>query len=146
SLNLVQGRREFDTGLFCAESILTTVAEYYGIQSQLIPVIATGLCSGMGRTCGTCGALTGGILAVNLIYGRKSEYESVEKNYEAVQELVHGFTELFGTTNCAELLGCDIGTEAGQLTFTHKKLHRRCREYTGIAAELSIKAIENIKE
>ncbi|MEN8250724.1 MAG: GNAT family N-acetyltransferase [Bacteroidota bacterium] len=34
SLNLVQGRREFDTGLFCAESILTTVAEYYGEPEQ----------------------------------------------------------------------------------------------------------------
>jgi len=145
TLNLVQGIKEFDAGLLCAESVLSTVAEYYEVQSDLIPGIATGLCSGMGRTCGTCGAITGGILAVNLVYGRKSITGSVERNYKVVQELVNGFIELYGTTNCAELLGCDLGTDSGQSKFTDEELHRRCREYTGIAADLSIKAIENKK-
>ena len=32
----------FDSGYYCAESVLLTVAEAYGIQSDLIPKIATG--------------------------------------------------------------------------------------------------------
>lgn len=142
SLNLAEGRSEFDIGLYCAESVLAVVAKRYKIESDLIPGIATGLCSGMARTCGTCGALTGGILALNLMLGRKSADDTVERNYTAVQELVNSYTELYGSTNCAELLGCDLGSHEGQSKFTDEKLHRRCREFTGMAADLAIKIIE----
>ncbi len=146
SFSKVQGRSKFDSGLYCAESVLTVVANHYNVQSDFIPGIATGLCSGMGRTCGTCGALTGGILAVNLIHGRKTADDSVDRSYAAVQGLIKQFTELYGTTNCAELLNCDLGTASGQQKFTSQKLHRRCREYTGMAADLSINEIEKIKK
>jgi len=139
----VPGMKVYESGLFCAESVLSAVAAHYEIESDLIPGIATGLCSGMGRTCGTCGALSGGILAVNLIYGRKSADDSVERDYGAVQELVRGFNELFGSTHCAELLGCDLGSEAGQAEFKGQKLSRRCREYTSLATDLAIVAIDN---
>ncbi len=146
SLNTSQARKEFDLGLYCAESVLAVIAKRYEIQSDIIPSIATGLCSGMGRTCGTCGAVTGGVLAVSLLNGRKSVDDSVERNYRAVQELLSSFTELYGTTNCADLLGCDLGSNLGQTKFTDQKLHRRCREFTSIAADLAIKAIENTKK
>ncbi len=145
SLSGVQGRSKFDSGWYCAESVLSVVAEHYSMQSDMIPGIATGLCSGMGRTCGTCGALTGGILAINLVYGRKKASDSVDQNYAAVQRLIKQFSGLYGTTNCAELLGCDLGSELGQEQFSSKKLHRRCREYTGMAADLSIQEIEKHK-
>lgn len=145
SFSKVQGRNEFDSGLYCAESVLTVVADHYNLQSNLIPGIATGLCSGMGRTCGTCGALTGGILAVNLVHGRKTANDTVDKNYAAVQGLIEQFSELHGTTNCAELLDCDLGTTKGQQKFSSQKLHRKCREYTGMAADLAIKEIEKQK-
>ncbi len=146
SLSLTEGKSEFDAGLYCAESVLTVVAKRYNIESDLIPGIATGLCSGMGRTCGTCGALTGGILALNLLLGRKSADDSVERNYESVQKLVDSYTKLYGSTNCAELLGCDLGSKEGQSTFANETLHRRCREFTGMAADLVIKIIENEKK
>ena len=146
SLNTWHAGKEFDSGLYCAESVLTVVAKRYKVQSDIIPRIATGLCSGMGRTCGTCGAVTGGVMAVSLLYGRKSVDDSAERNYCAVQELINSFTELYGTTNCSELLGCDLGTDSGQLKFTDQKLRRRCREFTGIAADLAINIIENTKK
>lgn len=146
SLGTVQGEKVFDSGLYCAESVLAIVAEKYEIESDLIPGIATGLCSGMGRTCGTCGAVTGGVLALNLIHGRKSADDSVENNYEAVQELVSRFTELYGTSNCADLLGCDLNSDSGQSKFADQKLHLRCREFTGMAADIAIKVIENKKK
>jgi C_GCAxxG_C_C family probable redox protein len=138
----VPGVRVYESGLFCAESVLSAVAKHHAIESDLIPGIATGLCSGMGRTGGTCGALSGGILAINLLHGRKSASDSVDRDYAAVQELVNGFSELFGTTNCTELLGCDLGSEAGQATFKEQQLRRRCREFTSMATDLAITAIE----
>ncbi len=145
SFNSTQAREKFDSGLFCAESALSEVAHYYGIESDLIPAIATGLCSGMARTGGVCGALSGSILAINLIHGRKSANDSVAKNYTAVQELVTDFAQTFGSTNCTKLLECDLGTQSGQTRFNEKKLERRCREYTAMSADLAIKAIENAK-
>ncbi len=126
---------EFDKGFYCAESVLKVIARQQGISSELIPMIATGLCSGMARTCGMCGALSGGILALNIVYGRKSINESVENNYMVIQELVKKFQEEFGSANCQELLSCNIGTPEGQEIFDSKKLILHCREYTGRVAE-----------
>ncbi len=131
-------QRLFDTGYYCAESVLLGIAQERGIDSPLIPGIATGLCSGMARTSGMCGALSGGILALNLVHGRSQAGQSVERNYVAVQELISEFTTRCGATGCSQLLGCDLGTEAGQQTFREQGLAARCREYVGIAAGLAM--------
>ncbi len=134
--------QKFEEGLFCAESVLEAVAEKLDIQSPLIPKIATGFCSGLARTSGMCGALTGGILGLNIAFGRNNPNETVEENYAAVQLLLKQFHEKYGAINCADLLGCDIGTEKGQNHFREKKLGSRCKEFTGISAELTISIIE----
>lgn len=129
-------QRLFDTGYYCAESVLLGIARARGIESPLIPGIATGLCSGMARTSGMCGALSGGILALNLVHGRQRPEQSVEQNYAAVQALIADFSTRCGASGCSQLLGCDLGTEAGQQTFRAQGLISRCRKYVGIAAEL----------
>ncbi len=101
------------TGLYCAETVLSVIARDHNIRSPLIPRIATGLCSGMARTRGTCGALTGGILAINIVHGRSTPDESVEPNYALVEKLIKRFAAEFETTNCAQLLDCDLATEEG---------------------------------
>jgi hypothetical protein len=55
----------FQQGFCCAESVLLSVAESRGIHSELIPKIATGLCGGIGRSGGLCGAVSGGVLGLN---------------------------------------------------------------------------------
>lgn len=127
-------------GLYCAEGVLKTIAEQAGIESELIPAIATGLCSGLARTCGPCGALTGGVLALNLIYGRDNGGESVEQNYTRVQELVKRFEHACGSTQCRELLGCDLGTDEGQQMYRENRLEQRC---TGFA-NTSIRLVRDI--
>ena len=142
SKDLEIAEQKFVDGMYCAESVVSTVAEKLSIESPLIPGIATGFCSGMARTCGTCGALTGGILGLNLVLGRNVTSESVESNYAAVQSLVEQFQENFGSTNCEELLGCNLGTEEGQQVFNAKNLGKRCQKFTGKAAEIVINIIE----
>jgi C_GCAxxG_C_C family probable redox protein len=132
-----KGKAAFASGLYCAESVVMVIAEEEGIHSELLPGIATGFCSGLARTCNMCGAVTGGILALNLVFGRHSIEDSVEANYTAVQTLLQNFEEAFGSLNCQELLGCDLGNQAGQQTFRENHLHLRCREYTGKATEFA---------
>jgi len=135
----------FLSGLYCAESALLAVAEARGTRSELIPNIATGFCSGMARTCGTCGALTGAILGIGLALGRSEAGESVEPSYKAVRRLIAEFEEEFGARDCHLLLGCDLGTPEGQAVFREKGLRDRCAEFTGKAAEIAVRVIAEIE-
>ncbi len=140
-----KGKEAFDSGLYCAESVLKVITDEEGVSSPLLPGIATGFCSGMSRTCNMCGALTGGILALNVVFGRNSSDDSVEENYKAVQKLVSDFENEFGSTNCQELLGCNLGNDIGQKKFNENELYLKCGEYTGKATELVRAIINNEK-
>jgi len=118
------------------------VAESKNIQSELIPKIATGFCSGVSRTCGTCGAVNGAIMAINIFYGRDIPDELVDKSYIMVRKLISMFESKFGSTNCKQLIGCDLGTEEGQNTFKSNNLIERCKGYTEEATRMAMSIIE----
>ena len=127
----------FEQGLFCAESVLQAVAESRGIKSDLIPRIATGLCSGLSRTGGICGAVSGGVLAINLACGRNEASQSVENNYQLVRTFIGAFEAKFGSTNCERLIGCRLDTTEGQQYFKANKLGGKCRMFTQEAARMA---------
>ena len=134
--------RRFKDGLYCAESVVLTLARRQGIDSPHLPAIATGFCSGLGQTAGPCGALTGAVMGIGLTLGRETGKDSAGQTYQAVQTLVQRFTAEFGATGCADLLGCHLGTPEGQQTFTGGRLYRRCMIYTGRAAEIAAEVID----
>ena len=121
---------------------LLALARRQGLSAAPLPAIATGFCSGMSQTAGPCGALTGAVMALGLVFGRHSGTDPAAPTYQAVKTLVQRFSEEFGATGCADLLGCHLGTPEGQKTFTEQKLHRRCLDYTGRAAELAAAIID----
>ena len=131
----------WDSGFYCAESVLLAIAEAHGIESDTIPRIATGFCGGLSDSCGLCGAVSGAIMGIGLARGRSSPDESVEGAYATVRRLLSQFEQKFGSTSCAELTGCDLGTPEGQEEFRRKDQGRICREYvveaTRIALELT---------
>ena len=106
--------------LLCAEAVLQAVAEALGVHSPLIPRLATGFCSGLSRTCGPCGALSGGVMAIGLALGRGSGREPLDRAYAPVQEYLEFFSETLGSANCHDLTGCDFGTAAGQSAFRER--------------------------
>jgi C_GCAxxG_C_C family probable redox protein len=103
--------------LLCAEAVLQAVSEALGCASPLIPRLATGFCSGLSRTCGPCGALSGGVMALGLALGRDSGRESLDLTYAPVQEFLEYFRSTFPSDNCQGLTGCDFATPQGQLAF-----------------------------
>lgn len=110
--------------LLCAESVFQAVAEGLGVASPLVPRAASGFCSGLARTCGTCGALNGGIMALGLALGRETGGDSLDPVYGAVQEYLAWFAEHAPSTNCRELTGCDFGTAEGQRDFREREVKR----------------------
>jgi C_GCAxxG_C_C family probable redox protein len=118
------------------------VSESKGIESELIPRISTGFCGGISRTCGICGAVSGGIMALNIFFGRNKPDESTKKSYSAVQKLVKMFEVKFESTNCQQLTGCDLGTEQGRKKFHSGNLIQKCRKLTEEATRLTMSIIE----
>jgi C_GCAxxG_C_C family probable redox protein len=119
------------------------VAESKHIQSEWIPKIATGFCGGISRTCGICGAVSGAVMAINMFFGRNEPGESVEKNYALVKKLVDIFEKEFGSINCKELIGCDLGTKEGQHRFMSGDLITRCKHMTEGATRIAMSIIED---
>ena len=131
----------FQSGYYCAESVLLSIAEEKGIESDLIPKIASGFCSGMARTGGLCGAVSGAMLALNLVTGRSTPEESIEENYVGIRELLNSFAEKFGSTNCMELLESHLGTEEGQKKYEENNRFVQCLEYVGEATRMALEKI-----
>ncbi|MFX0095467.1 MAG: C-GCAxxG-C-C family protein [Candidatus Hodarchaeota archaeon] len=134
------------SGFYCAESVLMAIAEHEGITSDLIPKIATGFCSGLARTGGMCGALTGGVLAANMIYGRNSPDESIEENYAFVQDLIKSFEEKFGATECIGLLNIDVRTKEGRAAYKEKGLWSTCRDFVEGTTSLVVSLLEKKRQ
>lgn len=134
----------FESGYYCGESVLLAIAEGKGIESDFIPRIATGFCSGVARTCGTCGAVSGGIMAISLFLGRDHKDESVVESYTAVRKLLQMFERTFGSINCRQLIGCDLGTEEGQNFFKTNNLRNQCRRYTEEATKMAMQLIQTV--
>jgi C_GCAxxG_C_C family probable redox protein len=128
----------FKSGYFCAESVLQAIAESRGIQSDLIPRIATGFCSGIARTGGMCGAVSGAIMGINLVAGRSSPSESLELSYTLTQKLISQFERQYGSVNCRQLIGCDLAAEAGQRYFLENQLMEHCLQYAAEATRFAI--------
>ena len=133
-----RSRELFKSGYFCAESVLLAIAESRGIQSDLIPKIATGFCSGISRIGGMCGAVSGAIMGINLVAGRSSPSESLEPSYALTQKLISQFERQYGSVNCRTLIGCDLASEAGQRTFMENNLMERCYQYAEEATRMAI--------
>lgn len=121
--------------------MLLSVAESKGIRSDLIPRIATGFCGGISRTSNICGAVSGAIMAINLFYGRMDANTSPEQNYAKVREVIARFESRFGTTNCKELIGCDLATPEGQQYFKENHLLARCRSFSVEAARMAMEIL-----
>lgn len=128
--------RLFGTGFYCAESVLLAVARAHGLETPELSRLATGLCSGMSRSGGPCGALSGGILALGLLLGREHPEEAVDSCYAASQQLIAAFRQHWGSTACFTLLDCDLSVEHGRQQFKDMGLKEQiCIPATRWAAE-----------
>jgi len=86
--------------------------------------------------------LTGAIMAVSLILGRSSAREPVEPAYRATRRVIREFESAFGSRDCKTLLGgCDLNTPEGRKMFKEQNLEARCLLFTGKAAEIAARII-----
>jgi C_GCAxxG_C_C family probable redox protein len=130
----------------CAQSVLLTMQEYYGIRrNRFIPRIATAFGGGIGRRGSLCGALTGAIMAIGLKRGtNKTVLIEKEKAYEIALKFYDQFVEECGSPFCRELIGYDL-TNPEELDRMRKSNVReeKCSHFVKKAVEILISLEES---
>lgn len=120
---------------FCSEAIVKTIKDEFELPiSDDIIAAASGFPVGVGRAGCMCGAVSGGVMALGLVFGRKEPKDSkVTKTMELTKELHEKFRNNHKSLCCRILTkGLDMG--AGE----HKK---QCIAFTGEVAEEVAKII-----
>ena len=129
----------FASGLNCSQAILSAFAEGSGLDPALAAKLAGGFGGGMGRTAGTCGAVTGALLVLGLRHGTASADDKAakENTYRLARDFMARFQARNQALECRALLGCDISTPAGIETAKAKGLFGSvCPKMVRDAAEI----------
>lgn len=123
---------KFKQGYNCSQSVLYSYADDLHISKDTALRIANGFGAGMGRKQEVCGAVSGAIMVLGLMYGRGENEDKTkhEQTYAKVRELIDAFSKEYGTINCKQLLsGCILLTPEGQRQFHENGMIDKCAEY-----------------
>lgn len=132
----------FLSGYNCAQSVVLSFADDLKYSKELAQKMAAGFGGGMGKTQETCGAVTGAVMVLGLLKGEEvnNNDELKEAAYGGVKELTRQFVAAYKTTNCRDLIGCDLNTQEGAARFKEDKL------LENICAPCVKKAVEILEE
>lgn len=138
----------FRQGLNCSECVLGSFMAHIDTPfSKDVIALATGFGGGMGHTKNTCGAVTGAVMALSAIVGRRNpaEKETMAERiqelngiYEIVGRMVEEIKGEYGSLICAELA-------APHGDFEGKTRKKSCMQMIGYCAGLAAKYAEEAK-
>jgi len=127
----------------CCESVLLALAEYLGVDSDLVPRIATGIGAGYSLNGFTCGSISGAAIAMGLKYGRSTNMENPQTTWKRVDRFVEAFKDRWGAVTCRELTRLDVKTAEGMKEYLRNIHDYACTERVRFAVK---KAIEILVE
>ena len=128
----------FGNGYHCAEAVATAALEALGIDPTEAAAHGTAFGGGVGRTFGElCGALSGGLIVIGHLYGRREPSEDWDHPAALGASLRQRFFQQFGTSHCGALRE-RFGTE---------KQMSECRKVVNTITDTLLQIIvENQKE
>ncbi len=96
----------FLDGYNCAQAITVAFSDVTGLDKDFSARMASSFGGGIGRLREVCGAVSGMVTVVGILYGydSKSDDESKKAHYTLVQELVGKFREEIGSIICRDIL------------------------------------------
>lgn len=105
----------FRAGLNCSQAVFSAYAVDLNLDNDLALSVSCGFGGGMGRMQETCGAVTGSYMVLGVQTCKKfsDNKERKEVTYSNIQEFSREFRKLNGSTNCMDLLKCDLKTKEG---------------------------------
>ncbi len=126
----------------CSESVLMAVCQKLGVESPLIPRIATPFAGGMVGTGEVCGAVTGALMAIGATHGRDEIGQREGEAHRLGQEVMRAFREEMGTLLCRELTGHDLSTPEGLAAFRQSDVRSTvCMRAVGVAYDKTLELL-----
>lgn len=129
---------KFNQGYACSQAILTEYCELYDLDVETALKLSAGFGGGM-RNGKTCGAVTGAFMVLGLKFGNQNcdNADGRKKIYDTVIEFTKRFEQIHGSTDCKDLLGCNVGTADGMRKAKEENLFfTLCPKYVKSAAEI----------
>lgn len=120
----------FRGGFFCSEAVVSAIRSNFELDiPEEVISMASGFPVGIGRSKCLCGAVSGGVMALGLFFGRTKQGDpKVEKNLEVAKEL----HDWFKTANGKNALCCRILTKEFDMGKGEHK--EQCICFTGLVA------------
>ncbi len=143
TVNLAASHAEAE--FLCSEAVLMALAKCLGVESKLIPKIATGFGAGIGGEGEVCGALSGAVMGLGLKFGRDEPgfTEDGRRPHWYATELMKGFRELHGHLRCRDLLGLDLTDPEDYRKYSERNLWgTKCRDLITSATEQAYELLE----
>ncbi|MDZ7262657.1 MAG: C-GCAxxG-C-C family protein, partial [candidate division KSB1 bacterium] len=112
-----KARSRFLRGYNCAESVWGTLLEVWGQDRDVFLPLTTPFGGGMGLRGSVCGAISGGLMALGLKYGRTQPDQDKEKVYQLALEFYHQFEKTFGSALCYDLIKIDLADPEARKTY-----------------------------
>ena len=96
----------FLQGYNCAQSVAVAFCDVTGLEEKEAARMASAFGGGMGRMREVCGAVSGMLMVLSLLYGYDTPGDAAAKKvlYTQVQELAGKFREENGSIVCREIL------------------------------------------
>ena len=115
----------FQSGANCAQAVLAAFHKECGLDEKTAFRMASGFGAGMARMREVCGAVSGMILAANLLRGADDIKDKAAKDghYAYLQILLKEFQQSAGSLICRDLLG--LTTKGGSVPTSEE----RTKEY-----------------
>jgi C_GCAxxG_C_C family probable redox protein len=99
---------------YCSEAIIKTIKDEFNVDiSDKAIAMASGFPVGIGGAGCTCGALSGGVMAIGLLFGRESGKDPKVNHAMQLSNELHGnFKNAYRHTCCRALTkGLELGSE-----------------------------------
>ena len=122
-------RALFEQGYNCAQSVAGVFAAEMGLERETVVRMISPFGGGMGRLREVCGAFSGALFVLGVLYGYDDAKASEEKMqlYKEVQDLAAQFSAKNGSIICRELLGLRAGaSDPKPAARTPQYYHERC--------------------
>jgi C_GCAxxG_C_C family probable redox protein len=127
----------------CCESVLLTLSEYLGIDSELIPRIGTAIGAGVSLNGLLCGTISGVAMIIGIKFGRNNPEENPEHAWRIMDEYVASFKNRFGAVNCRQLTGLNLKTPEGLKEYFARVHDYECTERLKFAIEKAVETLES---
>lgn len=133
---------------YCSEALVTSIKRNFELDiSDKMIALASGFPVGIGKSKCTCGAVSGGVIALGYFFGRTEGGDpKVENLLKLTNELQQSFKDNHNVL-CCSILTKDLDMASGE----HKK---QCVSFTGemakktaeiIVRELNLVNLDNVK-